>query len=136
MVCTSVEWLWLTLYISTYLGRRNRNWKPMLINSITSSANLRKKEQTKVGFLAVSFVRTQAFLHVLHIQVIHCLQKMDCYSDEGFWFNAEKEDYREVKNVVITSVSIVAVIKILLTDPTNKLTPQLTDGSTDKKVCF
>ncbi|XP_050275321.1 protein SIEVE ELEMENT OCCLUSION B-like isoform X2 [Quercus robur] len=48
--------------------------------------------------------------------------------------NQEKEDYREVKNVVETSVSIVAVINILLTDPTNKLTPQLTDGSTDKMV--
>ena len=108
----------------------------MLINSIASSATLRKKEQTKVGFLAVSFVRTQAFLHVLHIQVIHCLQKMDCYTDEGFWFNAEKKDYRKVKNDVNTSESIVAVINTLLTDPTNNLTPQLTDGSTQEKVCF
>lgn len=108
----------------------------MLINSIASSSNLRKKEQTEVGFLAVSFVRTQAFLHVLHIQVIHCLQKMDCYTDEGFWFNAEKDDYREVKKVVATSESIMAIINILLMDPTNKLTPQLTDGSTKEKVCF
>ena len=124
------------IYISTYLGRRNRNWKPVLINSIASSSNLRKKEKTKVGFLAVSFVRTQAYLHVLHIQVIHCLQKMDCYTDEGFWFNAEKKDYRKVKNDVNTSESIVAVINTLLTDPTNNLTPQLTDGSTQEKVCF
>ena len=124
------------IYISTYLGWRNRNWKPVLINSIASSSNLRKKEKTKVGFLAVSFVRTQAYLHVLHIQVIHCLQKMDCYTDEGFWFNAEKKDYRKVKNDVNTSESIVAVINTLLTDPTNNLTPQLTDGSTQEKVCF
>lgn len=49
--------------------------------------------------------------------------------------NQEKEDYRKVKNDVEKSESIVAVINILLTDPTNKLTPLLsTDGSTEKKV--
>ncbi|XP_065638181.1 protein SIEVE ELEMENT OCCLUSION B [Quercus suber] len=49
--------------------------------------------------------------------------------------NQEKEDYRKVKNDVEKSDSIVAVIDILLTDPTNKLTPLLsTDGSTEKKV--
>ncbi|KAL4637708.1 hypothetical protein ACB092_03G095400 [Castanea dentata] len=48
--------------------------------------------------------------------------------------NREKDDYRKVRDDVEASYSIVTVIKILLTDPTNKPTPQLTDGSTKKEV--
>ena len=54
---------------------------------------------------------------------------MDCYNDEIFWFNAEKEDYRTIKERFGDPMDIMDVVEKLI-DPKQ----QLTDASTNTMV--
>lgn len=121
-------------FIYFYLSREKKQELETYADKLNRILIELKKERSNQGWFLGGFICTDTSF----LACVACLQKMDCYTDEGFWFNAGKKDYRKVKNDVKTSESIVAVIKILLTDPTNNLTPQLTDGSTStqEKVCF